>query len=176
MSSQTTTVDEERQEVRNELVALLPELRAFARFLVRERAEADDLVQEAVARALASLAQFQLGTNLRAWMFTILRNTHHEQARRRRTERRAFEANLPPDSSSAPAQDSQAEIAELERLLWTLPLNLREALVLVGARGLAYEEAAQVCQVPVGTMKARVSRARARLAAALKHDSTSGTA
>src|SRR4051794_34359046 len=74
MSSQTTTVDENSDEVRSELVALLPELRAFARFLVRERAEADDLVQEALARALASLAQFQLGTNLRAWMFTILRN------------------------------------------------------------------------------------------------------
>jgi RNA polymerase sigma-70 factor (ECF subfamily) len=73
-----------------------------------------------------------------------------------------------PDPDGAPAQQSQAELAELERMLWELPPLLREALVLVGARGLGYEEAALVCQVPVGTMKARVSRARARLAKAIE--------
>lgn len=150
------------------MIALLPELRAFARFLVRERWEADDLVQEALARALAALAQFQRGTNLRAWTFTILRNAYHESARRRQTERRVIGAAPPPDPSSAPTQVSRTELAELEQLLWRLPLHLREALVLVGARGLAYEEAAEVCQVPVGTVKARVSRARARLAKALE--------
>ncbi len=154
--------------MREGLIALLPELRAFARFLVRERAEADDLLQEAMTRAIASRQQFQPGTSLRAWMFTILRNTHYEQARRRRTERRALGEHPQPESGGVPAQQSQAELADLERLLWELPPHLREAIVLVGARGLAYEEAAMVCRVPVGTMKARVSRARARLAHAFE--------
>lgn len=168
MNSDANRDDANCDAVRKELIALLPELRGFARFLVRQRAEADDLVQESVARALAALAQFQPGTSLRAWLFTILRNTHYEQARRRRTEQRAMESGLQPDPGGAPAQHSQAELADLERLLWELPLLLREALVLVGARGLSYEEAALVCQVPVGTMKARVSRARARLAKAIE--------
>ena len=168
MSSDPNRDDADCDAMRKELIGLLPELRAFARFLVRQRAEADDLVQEAVARALAALAQFQPGTSLRAWLFTILRNAHYEQARRRRTEQRAIEMGPQPDSGGAPAQQSQAELADLERMLWELPPLLREALVLVGARGLGYEEAALVCQVPVGTMKARVSRARARLAKAIE--------
>ena len=154
--------------MRKELIALLPELRAFARFLVRQRAEADDLVQEALTRAVAALAQFQPGTNLRSWVFTIVRNTHYEQLRRRRTERRALEESLPVETGGQPRQFGQAELGDLERLLWTMPPLLREALVLVGARGLGYDEAAQVCGVPVGTMKARVSRARAQLALALE--------
>lgn len=168
MSEATSREQAEPDEVREGLIALLPELRAFARFLVRHRAEADDLVQDAVMRAIAARRQFLPGTNLRAWTFTILRNTYYEQTRRRRTERKALEAGMQPEPSGAPAQQSQAELADLERLLWTLPMRLREALVLVGARGLDYEEAAAVCQVPVGTMKARVSRARARLAKAME--------
>lgn len=168
MSNHTDPDDASRHQLRLELIRLLPELRAFARFLAHERAEADDLVQEAVARALAALAQFQLGTNLRAWLFTILRNTHHELARRRRTEQKVIAAAVQNDSGGPPSQHSQAELAELERLLWQLPLHLREALVLVGARGFSYEEAALVCEVPVGTVKARVSRARARLARAME--------
>ena len=168
MSSEPIRDDAGCDALRKELIALLPELRAFARFLLRQRAEADDLVQESVARALGALAQFQPGTSLRAWLFTILRNTHYEQARRRRTEQRAIEMRPLPEPGAAPAQQSQAELADLERMLWELPPLLREALVLVGARGLGYDEAALVCQVPVGTMKARVSRARARLAKAME--------
>src|SRR5690348_5437972 len=136
MNSHPNRDEADNDAVRKELIALLPELRAFARFLVRQPAEADDLVQEAVTRALAALTQFQLGTNLRAWLFTILRNTHYEQIRRRRTEQRAIETGPPPEIGGAPAQQSQAELADLERLLWELPVVLREALVLVGARGL----------------------------------------
>lgn len=168
MNSQVTRDGPGDDAVRKELIALLPELRAFARFLLRQRAEADDLVQEAVTRAVAALAQFQPGTNLRSWLFTILRNTHYEQLRRRRTERRALEQNPPPPSGGQPTQYGQAELADLERLLWQMPPLLREALVLVGARGLGYDEAAAVCGVPVGTIKARVSRARAQLAMALE--------
>jgi len=168
MDSNVSREGPEDAELRKELIALLPELRAFARFLVRQRAEADDLVQEAVTRAVAALAQFQRGTNLSAWLFTILRNVHYEQLRRRRTERRALEEGLLPETGGQPAQYGAAEISDLERLLWKMPPLLREALVLVGARGLGYEQAAAVCGVPVGTMKARVSRARAQLALALE--------
>ena len=151
-------------DLRGELTTLLPDLRGFARFLVRDRAEADDLVQEAVVRALGALAQFQAGSSMRAWTFTILRNTYYEQARRRRTETRALQAQAPAEGGLAPAQDSQAALTELRGFLWALPPLLREALVLVGAQGLAYEEAAAICNVPIGTMKARVSRARTQLA------------
>ena len=164
MSSNPTRGEAIRDQLREELIALLPELRAFAHFLLREPAGADDLVQETVMRALAALAQFQAGTSLRAWTFTILRNFYHEQARRRRTERRVIEEGALAEPESPPAQHGKAELDDLERFLWDLPPLLREALVLVGARGLGYEEAAVVCGVPIGTMKARVSRARTRLA------------
>jgi RNA polymerase sigma-70 factor (ECF subfamily) len=176
MNSDPNRGEATRDRLREELIALLPELRAFARFLSRDRAAADDLVQEAVTRALAALAQFQPGTSLRAWTFTILRNVHHEQARRRRTEQRVIEQRALPDAAGAPTQHSLAELSDLERLLWDLPPLLREALVLVGARGLGYEEAATVCRVPVGTMKARVSRARTQLARAMGRDTRSDDA
>ncbi len=156
------------EAIRAALIALLPELRAFARFLVRNRSEADDLVQEAVLRALRGLTQFRPGTNLRAWTFSILRNTHLEQRRRRRTEAAALAEQFAADEAIGPAQHGNAELAELQRRLWSLSPVLREALILVGAQGLDYEEAAEVCAVPVGTMKARVSRARRQLAAAME--------
>lgn len=154
--------------LRAQMIALLPELRGFARFLVRERAEADDLVQEALVRALAALDQFQPGTNMKSWLFTILRNAFFELARRRRTERAALEdRSLERATSSehpyAADQESRTALSDLQRRLWGLPPLLREALVLVGAQELSYDEAAAICGVPVGTMKARVSRARTQL-------------
>lgn len=153
---------------RSELPTLIADLRAYARFLTLQRAEADDLVQDALVRALASLSQFQPGTNLRAWLFVILRNAFYEQARRRRNERVALEQQMPAEEARAPAQDAHSELADLQRHLHALPPLLREALVLVGAQGMSYEQAAEICNVPVGTMKARVSRARARLAELLQ--------
>jgi RNA polymerase sigma factor (sigma-70 family) len=149
--------------LRQELAALLPELRGFARFLVREPTGADDLVQDTLLRALAALNQFQPGTSLRAWLFTILRNAFYEQVRRQRREQNALRKDFPTDNAGAPQQLSHADLHELDALLWRLPPSLREALVLVGARELSHEEAAAICGVPVGTMKARVSRARAKL-------------
>ncbi len=149
--------------LRREVAALLPHLRGLARFLARDRAEADDLVQEAVLRALRGLGQFQPGTSIRAWMFTILRNVFYEQARRRKRERAALERQAAPESLAA-HQPHETELADLARQLRQLPPTLREALVLVGAQELTYEEAAAICAVPVGTMKARVSRARRQLA------------
>ncbi len=145
------------------MAALLPDLRAYARFLVRGRAEADDLVQDAVLRALGALDQFQIGTNLKGWLFTILRNAFYEQARRRKRELAALARRGAGEESVGPSQIAHASLGDLQRQLWTLPPLLREALVLVGAQELSYEDAAAICGVPLGTMKARVSRARSQL-------------
>ena len=149
---------------RRDLAVLLPELRAYARFLVADPSKSDDLVQDTVVRALASIAQFQPGTSFKAWLFTIQRNAFFEQERRRRRERVAMEAHA--HSSGSRVQQHHGEIADISAMLWTLPPLLREALVLVGAQELTHEEAAAVCGVPPGTMRARVSRARGKLAAA----------
>ena len=143
---------------------MLPDLRRYARFLARHATEADDLVQDAVVRALAALPQYRAGSNLRAWLFTILRNTFYEQARRRRTERAILAERSTEDTGSQPSQHGHIDLADLTRNLFLLPPLLREALVLVGAHGMSYEEAAAICAVPTGTMKARVSRARTQLA------------
>ena len=149
--------------LRRDMLALMPDLRAFARFLLRDRAMADDLVQDTVVRALAALPQFRPGTNLKAWLFTILRNLFYEQVRRRRRETAALDAHPAPHGAMRPEQAAAAELRDLQHLLWRLPPLLREALVLVGAQELTHEQAAQICGVPVGTMKARVSRARTQL-------------
>jgi RNA polymerase sigma factor (sigma-70 family) len=154
---------EDGDALRNDLMRLLPDLRAFARFLVRDRHAADDLVQDTVVRALSALGQFQAGTNLKAWTFTILRNVFYEQARRRRREAAALSRGAATDEIVRPGQADRAEVRNLEQLLWRLSPVLREALVLVGAQEMTHEEAARICDVPVGTMKARVSRARAQL-------------
>lgn len=151
------------EDPRRRLISLLPELRGYARFLARDRAEADDLVQDAVMRALAALPRLSDDAVLRPWLFTILRNTFYEQARRRRSERTALSRQVIGSEAATPGQHGSLELADLQRHLFGLPPLLREALVLVGAQGLSYEEAAVICNVPAGTMKARVSRARARL-------------
>jgi RNA polymerase sigma-70 factor (ECF subfamily) len=151
-------------EARHRLIGLLPELRGYARFLARDVTAADDLVQDAVVRALAALPQLSEGAALRPWLFTILRNTFFEQARRSRTERHALRQQVVEGEATRPGQHGSLDLADLQRQLFVLPPLLREALVLVGAQGLSYEEAAVICGVPVGTIKARVSRARTQLA------------
>ena len=151
------------KQLRTEMLTLLPDLRAFARFLVRDRTAADDLVQDTVVRALGALGQFQVGTNLKAWLFTILRNLFFEQSRRRKREAAALSAQMPLEEATRADQADASEVRDLEQVLWKLSPVLREALVLVGAQELTHEEAAQICSVPVGTMKARVSRARTEL-------------
>jgi RNA polymerase sigma-70 factor (ECF subfamily) len=152
---------DEPADVRHDIASLLPELRAYARFLVRDRSKSDDLVQDTVVRALASMAQFQPGTSLKSWMFTILRNAFYEQTRRRRREDAAMA--LHAQTAGEGVQAHHGEITDLSQLLWSLPPLLREALVLVGAQEMTHEEAASICGVPVGTMRARVSRARQQL-------------
>lgn len=150
---------------RDGIVALLPELRAFARFLARDRARADDLVQEAVLRAFAARDQFDPETSLKAWTFTILRNFFYEQGRRRKRELEVLEdyGNSPMPTSGSNGERDQ--LSDLDRMLWQLPPRQREALMLVGAQGMSYEEAAIICGVATGTIKARVSRARQMLVA-----------
>ena len=147
-------------KLRRDVAALLPELRAFARFLARDRSQADDIVQDAIVRALGSLHQFQPGTNLKAWLFTIQRNVFYEQARRRKREATALEERV-TEEQGGPV--TQHDISDLQKMIWTLPPLLREALILVGAQEMTHEEAAAICGVPIGTMKARLSRARAAL-------------
>jgi RNA polymerase sigma-70 factor (ECF subfamily) len=150
-------------DVRHELALLLPELRAYARFLARDPSKSDDLVQDAIVRALAAMAQYQPGTSLRAWSFTILRNAYFEQTRRRRREDAAMARHA--QTADPGVQEHHGEIADLSVLIWSLPPLLREALVLVGMQEMTHQEAAAICNVPVGTMRARVSRARCALAA-----------
>ncbi len=151
-------------DLRREIIALLPDLRGFARFLVRDRVLADDVVQDTLVRALGALHQFEPGTNLKAWLFTILRNQFYEQARRRKRETAAMDARFGAEEGARPQQLARAELHELQELIWKLPPLLREALILMGAQELSHDEAAAICQVPVGTMKARLSRARTQLA------------
>lgn len=147
------------------LLEALPGLRAFARSLAHDPDTADDLVQETMARAWEKHHQFQEGTNLRAWLFTILRNTFYSRTRKASREVEDPEGLHAQKLSTPPAQLAHIEFQDFLGAFEKLSPEHREALMLVGASGLAYDEAAAVCGVAVGTMKSRVNRARAALAA-----------
>lgn len=150
-------------EFKRELVAVIPHLRAFGRSLSGSRDLADDLVQETLMKAWAARSRFQAGTNMRAWTFIILRNHFLSQARRARFKGEWDELVADRLLSSAAGQDKQIELADLQRALLQLPQSQREALILVGAGGFAYDEAADICGVAVGTIKSRVARGRTAL-------------
>ena len=153
---------------KKELVGLIPHIRAFARTLTGDPTAADDLAQEAMMKAWDARASYQMGTNMKAWTFMILRNQFYSEKRRswRQTQldQEAAERTL------IAVDDPEAPVAldELRQALRTLPEEQREALILVGAGGFAYEEAAEICQCAVGTVKSRVSRARKALQATLE--------
>ena len=149
----------------------MPHLRAFARFLTGNRERADDLVQDTVVRALTAAHQFQQGTNLKAWMFTILRNLFRSEYRKRRREVEDTDGSYAESLKSHPEQNSRLEFQEFRAALAKLPPDQREALILVGASGFSYEEAAAICECAVGTIKSRVNRARTRLADLLSIES-----
>jgi RNA polymerase sigma factor (sigma-70 family) len=150
-------------DFKRELAAVIPHLRAFGRSLSGNRDLADDLVQETLLKAWAARQRFQAGTNMRAWTFIILRNHYLSQMRRARF--RGEWDDLTADRLlAAPAgQDKHIELSDMQRALLQLPQPQREALILVGAGGFAYEEAAEICGVAVGTIKSRVARGRAAL-------------
>jgi RNA polymerase sigma-70 factor (ECF subfamily) len=147
----------------DDILACLPHLRAFARSLTGNRDRADDLVQDAVLRALSAASQFTPGTNFKAWIFTILRNLYFNEFRRNRALMRPLEAADLETHATAPAQQAGLEFDDFRRAFNTLPAEQREALVLVGADGFRYEEAAAICGCPIGTIKSRVARARGEI-------------
>ena len=151
------------RDPRDELPEHLPALRAFGISLTRNATEADDLVQETIVKAWSNFDRFQAGTDLRAWLFTILRNTYYTQVIRRRREVRDETGEYANSMRTPATQDWSVAMRALQTALAQLPDEHREALVLVGAAGLSYEEAAEICGCALGTIKSRVNRARARL-------------
>ena len=153
----------QNSSLRDDLVAAIPNMRAFAISLCGNRDRADDLVQEALVKAWNHLSSFQEGTNLKAWLFTILRNTYFSERRKRRREVEDADGSYAARLSTHPAQHGHMEMQDFRAALVQLPDDQREALILVGAAGFSYEEAAEISGCAVGTIKSRVNRARNRL-------------
>jgi RNA polymerase sigma-70 factor, ECF subfamily len=152
-----------RADAREDLVGHLPSLRAFAMSLTRNRSTADDLVQDTIVKAWTNMDKFAAGSNLQAWLFTILRNTYYSSLRKRRRE------VADPDGIHAqglfvkPDHDGRLAFNDFQRAFDRLSPEHREVLTLVGASGFSCEEAADMMGVAVGTVKSRASRARKRL-------------
>ena len=149
---------------RDELVQHLPALRAFALSLTREGASADDLVQDTIVKAWTHIDKFQPGTNLRAWLFTILRNTFYSARRKTRREVSDTDGIHAARQATRPDHDGRLALNDFRAAFEHLPVEQREALILVGASGFSYEEAASMTGVAVGTVKSRANRGRRRLA------------
>jgi len=152
------------EALKMELIPLIPYMRAFARTLCGDRTQAEDLAQDALMKAWAARSSYAPGTNLKAWVFMILRNQFYSEKRRSWRS-----SSLDPEIAESTLvavtnPDSPLELDEMRRVLGMLPVEQREALIMVGAGGLSYEEVADICGVAVGTVKSRVSRARDRLA------------
>src|SRR5436309_13776456 len=154
-------------EFKDQLAQVIPHLRAFGRSLSGSRDLADDLVQETLLKAWAARKRFQAGTNMRAWTFIILRNLFLSQMRRARFKGEWDDITASKILAAPASQDRHIELGDMQRALMHLPQPQREALILVGAGGFAYEEAAEICGCAVGTVKSRVSRARRALHAIL---------
>lgn len=150
-------------EMRDLLLGAIPALRAFAFSLTYDLDRSDDLVQDTLVRAWTKADSFTRGTNLTAWLFTILRNLFYSEQRKRKREVEDADGQHAGRLTSLPEQEVRLEMQEFRSALDALPVTQREALVLVGAQSFTYEEAAAICGVAVGTMKSRVSRARGRL-------------
>ncbi len=163
-------------ELRESLVAQIGSLRAFAVWLCGDRDRADDLVQETLFKAWNHLDSFKEGTNLKAWLFTILRNTYFSERRKRKREVEDADGSYAARLSSKPEQQGHMEMRDFQAALSQLPDDQREALVLVGAAGFSYEEAAEISKCAVGTIKSRVNRARNRLADMLQLGETDDSA
>lgn len=160
---------------RDDVIHLIPALRAFAWSLSHNSADADDLVQDTLIKAWTHRSKFEPGTNLRAWLFTILRNTYYTAVVRRRREVADEDGKHAASLSTAPTQDWSVAMHSLRDALQRLPDEHREALILVGAAGLTYEEAAEICGCALGTIKSRVNRARARLLKLMDADEVADT-
>ena len=156
---------------RAEMIALIPFLRAFARTLSGHRDDADDLCQETLAKAWQSRNAYQMGTNLKAWLFMILRNQFYSERRRSWRQQPWHDSDA---ENAQPAQDIQGaklDLSDLSRALRLLTDEQREALILVGAGGFSYEEASSICGCALGTIKSRVARGRTMLQELLERQS-----
>ncbi|KAA0972326.1 sigma-70 family RNA polymerase sigma factor [Aureimonas fodinaquatilis] len=154
---------DQQSDFRAELIAIIPNLRAFATSLTGSSDRADDLVQETLVKAWDKQKTFQPGTNIKAWLFTILRNEFYTQMRKKGREVQDVDGIHAMKLAGHPEQMGHLDFQDFRRALDTLPDDQREALVLIGASGFSYEEAAEICKCAVGTIKSRVSRARSRL-------------
>lgn len=155
-------------EFKRDLTAVIPHLRAFARGLCGRPDLADDLVQETMLKAWNARDRFEPGTSMKAWTFVILRNAYLTEMRRNRF-RGDYDETVAERILTAPAgQEDPLHLSDMYRALLRLPPERREALLLVGAGGFSYEEAADICGCAIGTIKSRVGRARAALASMLE--------
>ncbi len=150
--------------LRDDLVAAIPNMRAFAISLCGNRDRADDLVQEALVKAWHHLDSFEVGTNLKAWLFTILRNAYFSELRKTKREVADSDGLMAARVAVPAEQHAHLDLKDLSRALAELPVDQREALILVGAEGFSYEDAASISGCAVGTVKSRVNRARSKLA------------
>lgn len=150
------------------LIQSMPALRAFAISLTGQKDRADDLVQETLMKAWANQNSFLEGSNIKAWLFTILRNEYYNYFRKRRKEVEDGDGKYAATLATLPTQDSGLNMSDMQVALQQLPDDQREALLLVTASDMSYEEAAQISGVAVGTVKSRVNRARAKLVAIME--------
>jgi len=158
------------RDPRDEIVDHLPSLRAFAMSLTRNSATADDIVQDTIVKAWSNIEKFEPGTNMRAWLFTILRNTYYSLHRKRSREVSDIDGEYAAQMSEKPEHDGRLSMNDFQKAFAQLPDDQREVLILVGASGFSYEEAAEMCGCAVGTIKSRTNRARKRLAELMKID------
>ncbi|EJF83546.1 RNA polymerase sigma factor [Candidatus Bartonella washoeensis] len=156
------------KDFKRELLLVLPALRAFALSLSSRYDKAEDLVQDTVMKAWAKQDSFEMGTNLKAWLFTILRNEFYSQMRKRGREVQDTEGTFTQNMAVHPAQYGSLDLQDFKKALNMLSADQREAIILIGASGFSYEDAAAICGCAVGTIKSRVSRARNRLQELLK--------
>jgi RNA polymerase sigma-70 factor, ECF subfamily len=150
-------------QFKSDLIAAIPKLRALAVSLCGNVDRADDLVQETLAKALLNSGAFQPGTNLMAWLFTVLRNAFYSEIRKRRREVADVDGKYVASLAAKADQELHMEFLDFRSALQKLPPDQREALILVGASGLSYEEAAAICKCAIGTIKSRVARGRRSL-------------
>jgi RNA polymerase sigma-70 factor, ECF subfamily len=167
VSPETVAADE---VFRDQLVAMIPALRAFARGLCGWRDMADDLAQDTMVRAWSARGSFTPGTNFRAWMFMIMRNQFYTSIRKANRT-----TNLDPEVAERtlvqkPDQQEHIHVADVARALQKLPSSQREVLVMIGVNGVSYEEAAEIIGCAVGTIKSRVARGRKALAVLIDGD------
>lgn len=158
------------EDPRDELVEHLPAMRAFAISLTRNSAVADDMVQDTLVKAWTNIDKFEVGTNMRAWLFTILRNTYYSSRRKGKREVADVDGVFTEGLAEKPAHDGHMQMNDFRKALAKLNDEQREALLLIGASGFSYEEAAEMCGVAIGTIKSRTNRARQQLAQILGHE------